>query len=116
MRARAQALGDVDASAPEQWVAPFQGEIHAAAILAADSAEDLERLHAQLRRHTNAHAHPVDELGQLDGQARPGENHGHEHFGFFDRTSQPGVIGLTESANPPWPRRLGPGRVEAEPA
>jgi Dyp-type peroxidase family len=100
MRARAQLLGDVDPNAPEQWVAPFQDEIHAMAILAADTAEDLEKLHAQLRRHTNARAHPVDELGQVDGHAREGENHGHEHFGFFDGVSQPGVQGLTEDPRP----------------
>jgi Dyp-type peroxidase family len=100
MRARAQALGDIDSSAPGQWVPPFQEEIHAMAVLAADTPEDLEKLHTELRRHTNAKAHAVDELGQVDGQARPGDAHGHEHFGYFDGVSQPGVQGLTESPTP----------------
>jgi Dyp-type peroxidase family len=94
MRPRAQILGDVEPSSPEQWVPPFQEEIHAMAILAADTAEDLELLHKQLRRHTNARSHPVDELGQVDGRAREGDHHGHEHFGFVDGISQPGIQGL----------------------
>ena len=95
MKARASLLGDVDGSDPANWVAPFGDEIHAMAILAADTDEDLERLQKSLRRHTDAKAHPVDVLGQLDGRARADENHGHEHFGFLDGISQPAVEGLT---------------------
>ena len=100
MTARAPALGDVDESEPSHWVPPFHEEIHAMAILAADSPEDLGRVHRSLSRHTNARAHLVDEIGQIDGQARGGEKHGHEHFGFFDGISQPAVEGLTEDPKP----------------
>lgn len=98
MQARAGQLGDVEASAPEQWLALFQGEIHALAILASDLPEDLERLQTQLGHHT--HACRVEQLGALDGHARPGDNHSHEHFGFRDGISQPGVIGLTTEPKP----------------
>lgn len=98
MPTRAAHLGDVDESAPEKWVPPFQGDIHALAILAADREEDMGRLQTQLSHHT--HACKVVEVGALDGHARPGENHSHEHFGFRDGISQPGVIGLTDEPKP----------------
>jgi len=31
----------------------------------------------------------------VQGEARPGDEQGHEHFGFMDGISQPGVIGFT---------------------
>jgi Dyp-type peroxidase family len=93
MAARSGQLGDVEGSAPESWIPLFQQDIHALAILAADREEDLERLQEQLSHHT--HACKVEEIGNLDGHARPGDNHSHEHFGFRDGISQPGVIGLT---------------------
>lgn len=48
MLARASHLGDVEESAPEKWLALFQQDIHALAILAADVPEDLDRLQKQL--------------------------------------------------------------------
>ncbi len=99
MQARASHLGDMEESAPEKWLALFQQDIHALAILAADLPEDLDRLQKQLSRHS--HACKAEELGALDGSARPGEaNHSHEHFGFRDGISQPGVIGLTDEPKP----------------
>jgi Dyp-type peroxidase family len=94
MKARAATLGDVDVNAPDQWVPPFTDAIHAVALLAADVPEDLERLHKQLRRHL--HPRAIDEMGQVDGETRPGDQRGHEHFGFKDGISQPGIAGLTD--------------------
>ena len=34
------------------------------------------------------------------GNTRPGAERGHEHFGFLDGVSQPGIRGLTESSDP----------------
>ena len=34
------------------------------------------------------------------GKVRPGPQRGHEHFGFLDGVSQPGIRGLTRSSNP----------------
>jgi Dyp-type peroxidase family len=34
------------------------------------------------------------------GNTRPGAEQGHEHFGFLDNISQPGIRGLTPSSNP----------------
>jgi Dyp-type peroxidase family len=96
MRERAVSkLGDVDGSDPQNWVAPFQSQVHAVAILAADTPQDLEQLSVQLGHH--CHAHAVTELGRCDGEARQGEGRGKEHFGFRDGFSQPGVQGMTET-------------------
>jgi Dyp-type peroxidase family len=98
MRVRSQTLGDIEVSAPDQWIPLFQHEIHAVALLAADVPDDLERLHKQLRRHL--HPRGITELGQEEGQTRPGEFRGHEHFGFKDGISQPAIPGLTEEPKP----------------
>ena len=37
------------------------------------------------------------------GAARPGKQRGHEHFGFLDGISQPGIRGLTPASDP-WHR------------
>ena len=34
------------------------------------------------------------------GKVRPGPQRGHEHFGFLDGVSQPGIRGLPQSSNP----------------
>lgn len=93
MAARAQQLGDVDDSAPSQWVSPFGQSIHAMAIIAADTAEDLGSGYQRLTQKLQTHS--VTELGHQDGSSRPDPNRGHEHFGFKDGISQPGIAGLT---------------------
>ncbi|MGN6202751.1 MAG: hypothetical protein ACTHNY_10150, partial [Solirubrobacterales bacterium] len=98
MKSRATHLGDVDESAPERWISPFDQDAHALVILAADLPEDIDRLQKQLSHHT--HAAKAEEVGFFDGHARPSPNHSHEHFGFRDGISQPGVIGLTEEPKP----------------
>lgn len=98
MRERAQTLGDVDPSAPENWVPPFGENIHAVAIIAADEDQDLQQEYAHLQTHLSAHQ--VQELGIQDGNTRPGDGAGHEHFGFKDGLSQPGIVGLTTDPEP----------------
>jgi Dyp-type peroxidase family len=96
MKARSQLLGDVDGSDPANWTPTFQGQLHAVAILAADDPGDIEKLSTQLGHHI--HAHNVVELGREDGNIRPGDQAGREHFGYKDGASQPGIQGLTDSA------------------
>jgi Dyp-type peroxidase family len=108
MTARAQAIGDVDESAPDNWKPLFKQPVHAVAILAADELGDVDRLHTQLRHHI--HAHKVNELGQEDGDARPGDQQGHEHFGYKDGVSQPGIAGITDPADlKPGQKMIAPG-------
>jgi Dyp-type peroxidase family len=98
MKARAGDLGDVGPSDPGQWIPPFKEEdIHALAIIAADDLEDLAEEYEHLQTHLTECN--VQELGEpIDGNARPGGEAGHEHFGFKDGISQPGIAGLTESS------------------
>jgi Dyp-type peroxidase family len=95
MAARGRELGDVDDSAPAGWVSPFGQQIHAMAIIAADTLEDLEAGYQRLVAKCQAHS--VIELGRHDGSTRSDPNRGHEHFGFKDGISQPGIAGLTKS-------------------
>jgi Dyp-type peroxidase family len=100
MRARAAQLGDVDDSDPTHWLAPFdspQNPIHAMVILAADDSDDLNAIYADVQAIAQKHG-TVEAAPAQDGNTRPGANAGHEHFGFKDGISQPGIDGLTESS------------------
>jgi Dyp-type peroxidase family len=99
MPARAQLLGDVDASAPSNWVGPFASAdgVHGLLILAADRPNALEGL---ARSHTRRMAAlGVDVVFDETGRVREDEP-GHEHFGFKDTVSQPGIRGITRRQNP----------------
>jgi Dyp-type peroxidase family len=99
MRARATTIGDVDRSAPESWDPIFSDEIHAVALVAADAEDQV--VHWKERVGHHAHANHVTVLGAIDGRVREGDQRGHEHFGFKDGISQPGITGLTEGEGKP---------------
>ncbi len=99
MAARAGLLGDVDDSAPTNWVGPFASRdgVHGLLILAADSPDALERL---ARSHTQRMAaNGVGVVFDDTGRVRE-DQPGHEHFGFRDSVSQPGIRGVTRRQNP----------------
>jgi len=81
--------------APASWVfgSPDQ-TIDAIVTLAADSAEDLVGIAQEIR--AIAAVNGVLSVFEQEGRALPGVRHGHEHFGFKDGISQPGVIGFDE--------------------
>jgi Dyp-type peroxidase family len=101
MAARATTIGDVDHSAPANWDERLKQEIHAIAILAADVEAEVVKWKERVGHH--AHAHNATVLGEIDGQVRDvgGPEQGHEHFGFKDGVSQPGIAGLTEGEGKP---------------
>lgn len=100
MRGRAPANGDVDASDPSQWEGPFApnaAAVHALVIVGADEPALLDGRTEKVRAiMANA---GVTEVGAQDGNVRPGDFAGHEHFGFKDGVSQPLVHGLTSGHN-----------------
>jgi Dyp-type peroxidase family len=104
MAAQAGNLGDLDLSAPSGWVAPFNApqQVHAMVILAADPHDtpadnDVDALHRRVQQIVAASG--VRELeAHQDGSVRPGDQRGHEHFGFKDGISQPGIRGITTSS------------------
>jgi Dyp-type peroxidase family len=98
MAARAQLLGDVDESAPARWVGPFASpDVHGLLLLAADVASELDRLASVHTQRMAAHGVRVvfDDTGRVRA-----DQPGHEHFGFKDGVSQPGIRGLTRRQNP----------------
>jgi Dyp-type peroxidase family len=99
MPARARLLGDVDDSAPSNWVGPFASSdrVHGLLILAADAPNALERL---ARNHLQRlAAHGVNVVFDETGRTRE-DQPGHEHFGFKDTVSQPGIRSVTLRQNP----------------
>jgi len=91
-------LGDVGASASDKWIAPFTNgaEPHAAIVLASDNDRDLEARRIRIFDILTQHGATV--LGTQGGQSRPGDQRGHEHFGFKDGISQPGIDRFTRSS------------------
>jgi len=106
MRARAETIGDVDRSAPEHWDPLFGEEIHAFAVLAADTEERLTHWKERIAHHARANHATV--VGTIDGRVREEPERGHEHFGFKDGISQPGIAGLTAAVEGEAPK---PGQV-----
>ncbi len=100
MAARASRIGDVGASAPAHWLAPFAPgtEIHAIVIVAADTDELLSDRIEALK--SPAFLAGVDVVGTVSGRALSGSMKGHEHFGFKDGVSQPGLRGVNLPDDP----------------
>ncbi|MFB6440604.1 Dyp-type peroxidase [Streptomyces sp. NPDC056411] len=88
--AMAAELGDDGSSAPGNWLfGSEQTGIHAVLIVAADTEEALEE---KLRNIAAADsAHGVTMVHHDDGRTLTGDLRGHEHFGYKDGISQPGV-------------------------
>lgn len=92
---RAAITGDTGASTPAGWLfgRPDQ-TIHAVLIIAADRASDM---HAELGRQRELLSrHAATLVFEQAGATLTGRRRGHEHFGFKDGISQPGVVGFDE--------------------
>ena len=99
MAARKIQIGDVGSSDPNCWLAPFRShDLHALLVVAADSVTQLARRVGHIRA-TGAFVAGVDVVGLIDGRTRDDER-GHEHFGFKDGVSQPGIRGVTPPDDP----------------
>lgn len=106
MAGRARRIGDTGANAPGNWPAPYRRRIDAIAIVAADSVADLDA--AVARQRTLAAGAGVTVVHVEQGAARVDEP-GHEHFGFRDGISQPGLRGFT-TPDPTDPDQGQPGQ------
>ncbi|MEV6955537.1 peroxidase [Streptomyces sp. NPDC051183] len=91
--ARAELLGDTGPSAPDSWLFGADPDgVHAVLTLAADD-------NGRLAKAIDQHLGSLDRSGaevlfRQDGATLPGALRGHEHFGFLDAISQPGVRGF----------------------
>ncbi|MFJ8165985.1 Dyp-type peroxidase [Streptomyces sp. NPDC096136] len=92
---RAEALGDTGDSSPESWLFGGEGPHRAVHAVLNLSADDPEKLAAAVDRHQAALGPAQGVLVfRQDGATLSGALRGHEHFGFTDGISQPGVRGF----------------------
>lgn len=100
MAARSAAIGDVGASAPTKWMSPMgSSDVHAILQVAADDELALKNRVAAISGSSAFKAGVMVLLPQ-EGRTREGANAGHEHFGFKDGVSQPGIRGITLPDDP----------------
>ena len=94
MAKRKRVLGDLGANDPSKWPALYQsGIIHALLIVAGDNEVQLNnRINALI--NSDKFKSGVQKIGHEKGRTREDER-GHEHFGFKDGVSQPGIRGVT---------------------
>jgi len=95
---RAQLLGDDAANAPEHWEVggPNRPVVHALLTVAADDVAALRvEVEKQLAR---AYSSGLKVVYQQRGDVLSGPSGGHEHFGFKEGVSQPGISGYTRPA------------------
>ena len=86
----AQIVGDVDASAPGQWIGELSNGAQVHAVLSLWVDEDPAVLESVTARLRAAFAGCITELSAHDAQALPDNR---IHFGYRDNISQPTVIG-----------------------
>lgn len=99
MAARKTLVGDLGKSDPSRWTAPFgPGDIHAILSVAADDLNDLNNRIAVIKVKQEF-INGVVVLHEQEGRVRSDEP-GHEHFGFLDGVSQPGIRGITRPDDP----------------
>ncbi len=99
MKARKTIIGDTGESDPAKWIEPFRSsDVHAILLVAADNETDL-LVRIDDITTTAAFTAGVTILLQQDGRTRV-DQPGHEHFGFKDGVSQPGIRGLNQPDDP----------------
>ena len=102
MAGRKADIGDVGQSDPSHWDPPFDPanlpNVHAILLIAADTEQDLNN-HVKVFTTNADFAAGFAVLGTVHGRTRVDEV-GHEHFGFKDGVSQPGIRGLNSPDDP----------------
>nr|WAW38311.1 DyP-type peroxidase [Sistotrema brinkmannii] len=92
--ADAEALGDNKAD----WDPAFSaGGIDGVMLIASDTQENVDGMLSAVQGYLGESATAVK---TLQGSARPGDQAGHEHFGYLDGISNPGVVGFTTNPMP----------------
>ncbi|GJJ15328.1 hypothetical protein Clacol_009604 [Clathrus columnatus] len=80
------------AESTNTWVSQFKGtSIHGVYITASDSSNSLMQQNSALQTVLGT---TIQVVYSIQGQARPGDQAGHEHFGFLDGISQPTIEGF----------------------
>lgn len=93
-----QTVMALDDPPPERWTEGFAaGRIDGIFMIAGPNRTFVVRHEAALRARLGA---SIERVYSETGKVRPGRERGHEHFGFLDGISQPGIRGLTRVARP----------------
>ncbi|KAK7437277.1 dye-decolorizing heme-containing peroxidase [Stygiomarasmius scandens] len=97
-------LGDAGTG---NWVPAFKGtNIHGVFLLAANRTQFIDSKLADIQQILGD---SITENYRLSGAARPGNEEGHEHFGYLDGVSNPAVQGFDDGTRPQ-PPAIAPGR------
>jgi Dyp-type peroxidase family len=93
-------IGDSGTSDPSSWIAPFTApaDVHVLLIVGADHPQDLVKKVADITG-TATFLSGCQILLDQPGATRP-DLPGHEHFGFKDGVSQPGLRGIDKPEDP----------------
>ncbi|KAF8576379.1 Dyp-type peroxidase [Ramaria rubella] len=93
--AHAQALGDTGTTVNgvfiPSWFPEFKGEIHGIILIAGDSVNSV---HATEQKLLALLGHTIKQVFKVPARVRPGNQKGHEHFGYLDGVSNPAVKGI----------------------
>ncbi|MBV9229507.1 MAG: LysM peptidoglycan-binding domain-containing protein, partial [Chloroflexi bacterium] len=81
-------------SDPKNWKFGSDNRIHAMLNIQADDPKDLQGKVQALQ--ALAYKHGLNQVFEQAGETLPGALRGHEHFGFKDGVSQPGVAGFDQ--------------------
>lgn len=100
MATRADVLGMTGANHPEHWKGGLAStDLHAIVILFARDVPERERCRLEHEKFLSQ-CQGVEVLSSLDLEAIPPFDYAHEHFGYRDRLSQPGMEGTGEEPMP----------------
>ncbi|CAL1715804.1 unnamed protein product [Somion occarium] len=90
--ADAQNLGDkgttTNGTFTPDWLPAFKNQVHGVFVIAGDSHITIDARLVQIRLILGTTIH---EVFSVTGNVRPGDQKGHEHFGFLDGISNPAV-------------------------
>jgi Dyp-type peroxidase family len=96
---RSNSLGDpqTGTGSSSKWKVGGPGkEAEVVLIVASDDQEDMEDTVKDIKKNIKG----AKKLFEDEGRNLPGDLHGHEHFGFLDGVSQPGIRGhVTDDPN-----------------
>ncbi len=98
---------------PARWLVGAPGR-EADALVVVGSDDPVDRADAAELVLAEAARHGVVLLLRQRGDDLPGGLAGHEHFGFRDGVSQPGIRGVLASGDPVTPRHLAPDDPHAD--
>ncbi|KDR71616.1 hypothetical protein GALMADRAFT_143869 [Galerina marginata CBS 339.88] len=94
------------------WEEPFKKEIHGVIILAGDSHASVDKKLQEIKLifDVGGRTSSIAEITSVQGDARPGDQSAHEHFGYLDGVSNPAIIGF-DTNPPPGPAPIRAGAI-----